>query len=121
MRLLLARHGQSLWNEVRRFQGENDVGLSDLGRTQAEALGRAVREGYRVRTAYVSPMQRAFDTAKIALAGTGIRLVPLPELRELSLGEWEGCTVEEIRAREGTPYLAWVRSPPGRGARACGA
>ena len=111
MRLLLARHGQSLWNQVRRFQGENDVGLSALGRSQAEALGRAVREGYRVRAAYVSPMQRAFDTAKIALAGTGIRLVPLPELRELSLGEWEGCTVEEIRAREGNPYLAWVRSP----------
>ncbi|PYN02267.1 MAG: alpha-ribazole phosphatase [Candidatus Rokuibacteriota bacterium] len=111
MRLLLARHGQSVWNQVRRFQGENDVGLSDLGRRQAAALGRAVREGYRVRAAYVSPMQRAFDTATIALAGTGIRLVPLPELRELSLGEWEGCTVEEIRAREGNPYLAWVRSP----------
>ena len=111
MRLLLARHGQSLWNQVRRFQGENDVGLSDLGRSQAEALGRAVRAGYQVRTAYVSPMLRAFDTATIALAGTGIRIVPLPELRELSLGEWEGCTVEEIRAREGNPYLAWVRSP----------
>ena len=111
MRLLLARHGQSLWNQVRRFQGENDVGLSDLGRSQAEALGRAVRVGYQVRTAYVSPMLRAFDTATIALAGTGIRIVPLPELRELSLGEWEGCTVEEIRTQPGDPYAQWVRDP----------
>ena len=39
MRLLLARHGQSLWNQVRKFQGANDIGLSDLGRTQADALG----------------------------------------------------------------------------------
>ena len=111
MRLLLARHGQSVWNQMRKFQGANDVGLSDLGRAQAEALGRALRGGYRVAVAYASPMRRALDTAEIALAGTGIPLVPIPELRELSLGEWEGCTIDEIRAREGNPYLAWVRSP----------
>src|SRR5206468_1635944 len=111
VRLLLARHGQSLWNQVRKFQGANDVGLSDLGRVQSAALGRALRTGYRVAAAYVSPMCRALDTAEIALAGTGIPLVPIPELRELSLGEWEGCTVDEIRAREDNPYLAWVRSP----------
>ena len=111
MRLLLARHGQSVWNQSRKFQGAHDVGLSDLGRTQAEALGRAVQSGYRARVAYASPMRRALETAEIALAGTGIPLVPIPELRELSLGEWEGCTVDEIRAREGNPYLAWVRSP----------
>ena len=111
VRLLLARHGQSVWNQVRKFQGANDVGLSDLGRAQAEALGRALRAGYRVAAAYVSPMCRALDTAEIALAGTGIPLVPIPELRELSLGEWEGCTVDEVRARDGNPYRAWVRSP----------
>jgi len=111
VRLLLARHGQSLWNQVRKFQGANDVGLSDLGRAQAEALGRALRAGYRVAAAYVSPMSRALDTAQIALAGTGIPLVPIPELRELSLGEWEGCTVDEVRAREGDPYRAWLLAP----------
>ena len=111
MRLLLARHGQSLWNQVRRFQGANDVGLSDLGRAQAAALGAALRSGYRVTAAYVSPMCRARDTADIALRGTGIPLKAIHELRELSLGEWEGCTVDEVRAREGNPYLSWVRSP----------
>jgi len=111
VRLLLARHGQSLWNQVRKFQGANDVGLSDLGRVQSAALGRALRTGYRVAAAYVSPMCRALDTAEIALAGTGIPLVPIPELRELSLGEWEGCTVDEVRGREGDPYRAWLLAP----------
>ncbi|MGH7276272.1 MAG: histidine phosphatase family protein [Candidatus Rokuibacteriota bacterium] len=111
MRLLLARHGQSVWNQARRFQGANDVELSDLGRAQAGALGRAVRSGYRVAVAYVSPMRRALETAEIALAGTGVPLVPLEELRELSLGEWEGRTVDEVRALEGDPYHAWVRAP----------
>ena len=110
MRLLLARHGQSLWNEVRRFQGTTDVGLSALGRRQAEALGLAVR-GLRLAAAYVSPMQRAFETATIALEGMDIPIVPIDELRELSLGEWEGCTVDEISARDGDPYRRWVRAP----------
>jgi broad specificity phosphatase PhoE len=111
VRLLLARHGQSLWNQVRKFQGANDVGLSDLGRTQAAALGLALQSGYRVAAAYVSPMCRARDTAEIALKGTEIPLTAIHELRELSLGEWEGCTVDEIRGREGNPYLSWVRAP----------
>jgi broad specificity phosphatase PhoE len=111
VRLLLARHGQSEWNQVRRFQGVNDVGLSDTGRAQAEALGRAVRRGYRVAAAYVSPMRRALETAEIALAGTAIPRVPLPDLRELSLGEWEGRTVDEVRALHGDPFHAWVRAP----------
>ena len=110
MRLLLARHGQSTWNSLRRFQGTADVPLSDLGRAQAEALGAAVRR-YRVTRAYVSPLRRAIETAEIALAGTGIPLVSLADLRELSLGRWEGCTVAEIRAQEGDPYRAWLRAP----------
>src|SRR5207244_2829339 len=79
---LLARHGESEWNRVRRFQGANDVGLSDVGRAQAEALGCAVKRGYRVAVAYVSPMRRALETAELALAGTTIPRVPLPDLRE---------------------------------------
>jgi broad specificity phosphatase PhoE len=110
VRLLLARHGQSVWNSVRRFQGTTDVTLSDLGRAQAHALGRALR-GYRVARAYVSPMRRTVETAEIALAGTGIPLSPLDDLRELSLGDWEGRTVDEIRAQGGDPYAAWLRAP----------
>jgi len=110
VRLLLARHGQSLWNEVRRFQGVTDIGLSALGRRQAEALGLALR-GRRLAAAYVSPMQRALDTATIALEGTDVPIVPVDELRELGLGDWEGCTVDEISGREGDPYRRWVRAP----------
>jgi broad specificity phosphatase PhoE len=110
MRLLLARHGESLCNAERRFQGHTDVALSPRGRAQAEALGRGLR-GYRVQAAYVSPFSRAVETAELALRGTGISLVVVEELRELSLGTWEGCTVDEVRARDGDPYVAWVRAP----------
>jgi phosphoserine phosphatase len=110
VRLLLARHGETAWNAARRFQGGTDVELSPRGREQAWALGRALR-GYRFAAVYVSPMRRARETADIALANAGVPLTPIDELRELSLGEWEGCTVEEVRRRDGDPYRAWVRAP----------
>jgi phosphoserine phosphatase len=130
MRLLLARHGESVWNAEKRFQGHTDIALSDRGRAQAEALGRRLR-AYKVAAAYVSPFARARETAELALCamnedrdgsagavpsggGSGGHIgAPriVNELRELSLGEWEGCTVDEVRAREGDPYRAWLRAP----------
>jgi broad specificity phosphatase PhoE len=110
MKLLLARHGQTEWNADRRFQGHTDISLSARGRAQAHALGRALR-GRRVTAAYVSPMRRAVETAEIALADAGIPFTPIEELRELSLGEWEGCTVDEIRQQAGDPYAAWLHAP----------
>ncbi|MBI4592756.1 MAG: histidine phosphatase family protein [Candidatus Rokubacteria bacterium] len=110
MRLLLARHGESVWNGIRRFQGATDVPLSEVGYDQARALGRALRT-YRVAAAYVSPLERARATALTALGDTGVPLTPVDELREFGLGEWEGRTIDEIRRRDGNPYRAWVRAP----------
>ena len=109
-RLLLARHGQSVSNAVRRFQGVQDVALSDLGARQAEALGQAIRR-LPIAAVYTSPLERARRTAEIAAAGLGVPLTPVDDLRELSLGDWEGRTVEEIRALPGDPYEQWVRDP----------
>jgi broad specificity phosphatase PhoE len=109
-RLLLARHGQSVSNAVRRFQGVQDVPLSDLGRLQAQALARALARR-SIAAIYTSPLQRARDTAEAVAGATGVPLQSVHDLRELSLGEWEGCTVEEVRARPGDPYACWVRDP----------
>jgi broad specificity phosphatase PhoE len=109
-RLLLARHGQSVSNAVRRFQGVQDVALSELGARQAEALGQAIRS-LPIAAVYTSPLERARRTAEIAAAGLDVPVTPVDSLRELSLGDWEGHTVEEIRALPGDPYEQWVRDP----------
>jgi broad specificity phosphatase PhoE len=97
VKLLLARHGQTEWNARRRFQGASDVGLSDLGRRQAEALGRAIRSR-ALASVYTSPLRRAVETTEIALRGRDVRVTVLPELIELGLGEWEGCTEHLVGA-----------------------
>ena len=109
-RLLLARHGQSVSNAVRRFQGAQDVALSPLGVRQAEALGLAI-ERRRVAHVYASPLERARRTAEITVAGSDVPLTLMDDLRELSLGDWEGCTVDEIRTQPGDPYTRWIRDP----------
>jgi broad specificity phosphatase PhoE len=108
--LLLARHGQSVANASRRFQGSQDVPLSDLGHRQAAALGASLKGG-RLTHVYSSPMERARLTAGAVVAALGVPLTLVDDLRELSLGEWEGCTVDEIRALPGDPYARWVRDP----------
>lgn len=108
--LLLARHGQSVSNAVRRFQGARDVPLSELGRRQAVALAVALRARRPARV-YASPLERARGTAEIVVAELGAPLTLVDDLRELSLGEWEGRTIEEIRALPGDPYARWVRDP----------
>ncbi len=108
--LYLARHGQSLANAVRRFQGSQDVALSELGRRQAAALSAGLRHRPLAHV-YASPLARARHTAEIVVAEHGVPLTFVDDLRELSLGDWEGRTVEEIRALPGDPYTCWVRDP----------
>jgi broad specificity phosphatase PhoE len=110
VRILLARHGQTEWNAVRRFQGSSDVGLSEVGRGQAEALARAVG-GRRLAAVYTSPLRRAVETAEVVVRERDLPLTVLPELAEFGLGEWEGRTVDEIRGRDGDPYQRWIQAP----------
>ncbi len=108
--LYLARHGQSVSNAIRRFQGVQDVPLSELGERQAAALAASLGRR-RPHHVYSSPLARAQRTAEIVVDKLGAPLTLVDDLRELSLGEWEGRTVQEIRTLPGDPYSRWVRDP----------
>ncbi len=110
MKLILARHAESAWNAERRFQGRTDVGLSAAGREQAAALARAVAPR-RVGAIYASPLLRARETAEIVARATGLDVTLLDELRELSLGAWEGRTVDDVLATEADAYRNWRERP----------
>lgn len=91
--IALIRHGRTRANVERRWQGQGDWDLDELGLLQAEALG----EWYgRRSTVYASPLKRAMSTAE-KLARDGV--TPVRGLEELSMGRWEGMTFEEIVER----------------------
>jgi probable phosphoglycerate mutase len=106
-RLLLLRHGRTVWNEERRFQGHSDVPLDAVGAEQAEQVAPLVAalQPAAVRS---SDLVRAIDTAAPIGRLTGLPVVRDPLLRELSGGRWEGQTSHEIRAADPDDYRAWL-------------
>ncbi len=112
MRLLLVRHGQSDWNAARRLQGQADIGLSELGRAQADAL-RPVIEDIGHCRAVSSDLARVRDTAYRIGAETP-RFTE--ELREIDVGDWTGRAIDEIRTEDEDAYQGWragTSAPPG--------
>lgn len=118
LRLLLVRHGQTLWNHVSRYQGHTDVALSDIGREQARLLAQRLRKE-EVTAVYASDLKRAYETAEILSAPHGLPVKAVPELREIHFGVWEGLTFKEIQeqysdlAERWYQYPATVRIPQG--------
>jgi probable phosphoglycerate mutase len=108
--MLLARHGQSEWNALGRWQGQADPPLSDLGRRQALVAAESVGS---VDAVVSSALDRAITTAQIISEAIGVGPVVVePGLNERDAGEWSGLTKAEIE--RGWPgYLDDERRPPG--------
>lgn len=101
-RVLLVRHGQSVWNADGRWQGQADPPLTDLGRAQAHHAARSLGT---VDAIVASDLERAAETAAILSGELGVGPVVLDvDLRERDAGAWSGLTRREIE--EGWPgYL----------------
>jgi len=112
-KVIFVRHGESVWNEARRFQGNSDPELSARGHAQAARVAQRLRGAGLVAALYTSPLRRAAVTAQAI--GEALGLPPRPEhdLREMGLGAWEGLTPTEIGERWGDAYHRWVRDPAG--------
>lgn len=110
MRLLLIRHGETLWNAERRFQGQTDVALSPRGEQQVAALVRAI-ESETVDVLYTSDLQRAWQTALILAEALGLPLHKETRLREMAFGRWEGLTYTELQQRDAALLAAWQADP----------
>ena len=91
--IALIRHGRTQANVEMRWQGQGDWDLDELGRRQANALGGWYGQ---LPTVYTSPLKRASSTARY-VAANGV--VPVDDLKELSMGKWEGLTTAEIDER----------------------
>ena len=99
MRLFLARHGATSNNAQRRYTGQTDIPMTALGERQAEAL--AHRLATRHFDAVVSSdLQRASRMAQRIADQHEVALQLDPDLREISMGTWEGASFDEIRERE---------------------
>ncbi|MEN3747966.1 histidine phosphatase family protein [Sphingomonas sp. HF-S3] len=110
--LFLVRHAQTDWNAERRLQGHADRPLSALGREQAIALGRYLRDT-QFKSAFCSDLARTRETAWLAGYTTA---QPDRSWREFDVGRWSGCLIDDLMASEDKAYFRWrsgEHTPPG--------
>jgi broad specificity phosphatase PhoE len=103
----LVRHGTVVGAETRRFIGHLDVPLSPRGEAELGRLARRLA-GVPLAAVYASDLSRTRRSADILAAPHGLTVTTRAELREFAMGEWEGLTAEEIRARAPDAYAAWM-------------
>ena len=122
--LYFVRHGETDWNAEGRLQGQRDIPLNDVGRVQAEEVGRRLRglvERFEDLDYVASPMTRTRETMERLRDAVGLHPTAYrtdERLVELTFGQWEGRTFKEVRKTE--PEAAaerardkWSFVPPG--------
>ena len=92
MKIYLVRHGETAWNQVRRFQGHEDIPLNAYGRELAKSTAEALKE-IPFDAAFCSPLSRAKETAEIILGERRTALKPDERLMEIAFGEGEGRSI----------------------------
>lgn len=96
-RIILLRHGETVWNRENRIQGHLDSPLSAAGVAQAEALAQRLT-GVSFAALYCSDLGRAHETARRIAARTHHQVILEPALRERNLGILQGLTRVEAKA-----------------------
>lgn len=113
-KLVLVRHGQSIWNLENKFTGWTDVGLSDKGVKEAIDAGKTLKKlGYTFDVAYTSLLKRAQDTLNIILKelDLNIEINKTYKLNERHYGALQGLNKDETRKKYGEEQVRlWRRS-----------
>ncbi len=104
-RLLLIRHGETVWNKEGRYQGQTDIPLSPLGVHQAQRLAAHLQKE-TITHVISSDLSRAYETAQIIAEKHGLPVVVDEGLREFCFGVWEGLTRTEIQTKYKDHYYA---------------
>ena len=106
-RLVLVRHGESVWNVERRVQGHECRGLTEAGHLQAQRTGEHLAAWLGEAEVRSSDLGRCRDTAAPIAEALGVVPDVDAALRERSFGRWEGMTREDLEADDPDRYLRW--------------
>ncbi len=105
--LILIRHGETLWNEQKKYQGHADIGLSPKGKKNIQALLPRVK-ALGIDFLYTSSLRRARQSARIISAKTGLKPCVDSRLNELNFGRWEGKTADQLILQKDKSFLSWA-------------
>ncbi|WP_250636619.1 2,3-bisphosphoglycerate-dependent phosphoglycerate mutase [Pedobacter sp. PACM 27299] len=97
-KLILLRHGQSLWNLENRFTGEMDIDLTDQGEQEATSAGILLKD-FCINVAFTSMLKRAIHTLEIVLKEIDgvVPIVKSSALNERNYGDLQGLNKSDVK------------------------
>ncbi len=107
MKLILVRHGETMWNRENRILGHTDIELNEKGQKQAKRLGVALKDE-EVSAIYSSSLRRARETANEIARLHDLEVIADDAFMELDAGELDGLTFEEVMKRYGKFLEEWA-------------
>ena len=111
VRFIIIRHGFSLGNKEKRFTGQMDIPLDEVGFLQAEATAKYVVENFKIDKIYSSDLCRAYDTAKPIAIALGQSINVERGLREANVGLWEGKLFSDVEKEFPESYATYKATP----------
>lgn len=102
---IIVRHGYSQFNREKRYTGQLDVPLEDIGVWQAERAAEYVVKHFQIDAIYSSDLSRAMNTAEPVAKALHLPIHREKDLREVYLGSWQGRLIEEVKREE--EYRQW--------------
>lgn len=111
MILYCVRHGESEYNAERRIQGQTNIGLSELGRRQAEAIAAALAPR-PIQAIFSSPLARAYETARPLAERKGLPIETDDRLKEIHAGIFQGLLWSEIERTHPEQAKRWIAQEP---------
>jgi len=109
-KVILVRHGETVWNQEGRFLGQSDLVLNEKGGIQAQEAADLL-VGEKIDLVFSSDLLRALITSRAiaSIHNTPVRIIP--SLREINFGDWEGLTFKEIKTRDPALLNEWLEDP----------
>ena len=109
-KLILTRHGETVWNVEKIYRGRTDVSLDEVGIKQAELSGKYL-SNWELEAIYSSPLKRALDTANIIARYQKVGVYVAEGLIDFDYGEWQSLSEQEAKRLYPTLHNEWHNNP----------
>lgn len=112
LKLYLVRHGETIWNSEFKTQGCKNIQLSHRGISQGRLLAEKFKTSNEdFKKIFSSDLDRCYSTAKSIDKALGVGIEIDESFREMSFGDWEGLTIDEIKKTYINEYTKWRNEP----------
>ncbi len=109
-KLILTRHGETVWNVEKIYRGRTDVNLDEVGIKQAGLLGKYL-SNWELEAIYSSPLKRALDTANTIARYQKVSVQIAEGLIDFDYGKWQSLPEQEVKRLYPALHNEWHNNP----------